>query len=788
MVSPLDRKLLRDLSRIKGQAIAIGLVISFGVLMLVMMQGLVNTLDETRKAYYERYRLADVFAPVKRSPERMLDKLATIPGVVAVEGRVIGDALMNLPGVDVPLRAQVVSLPDFGSPRLNEVYLSAGRRLNIGHSDEILLLKGFADARNLAPGDSLNATMNGAQRRFKIVGITESPEFLYTTPPGELAPDEGRFAIIWMSETALSAAYDMDGAFNEALLSLAPDARLPAVLDAADRILDPYGGLGAYGLEDQYSNRFVSEEISGLRASAVGVPPVFMAVAAFLLYIVVSRIVQSEREQIGLLKAFGYTSNEVGLHYLKLVLIIAIGGAIAGSIMGIVAGRSMAVFYQNYFKFPFIVFQVEPRVFATGLLVSIGTASLGGLLVLRSVFALTPAVAMRPPVPADYSRATGLSDWMKHILDQPSRMVLRRVFRQFGRMAGAVMGMATGMALSVGMISVLAGFDRTIDLTFTVLNRSDATVVFANPMSDKTIFDLQHLNGVTFVEPFRSVPVVFRNGLHEHRGVISGLVKNPRLNRALDSHQEPIMLKKNGIVLSKPIARILHLKPGDMLRVEVREGRRPILNIPVVGISETLLGSPSYMEIESLNRILKEPNRVSGAYLSLDKSQSAEVYRAIKDMPAVAGVSLKQDSLNAFQTLMDNGAGAMRYIMALIAGVITFGIVYNTARIAYAERERDLASLRVIGFTKNEAAFVLLGELAIVTLAALPLGALFGYFLSIAIAEGFSTDIYQIPALYSPESYGAAGLAVVLAAITSGWLVKRDADRVDLVSALKSKG
>ena len=787
MVAPLDRKLLRDLSRIKGQAIAIGLVISLGVMMLVMMQGLVNTLDETRRAYYERYRLAEVFAPVKRSPERILGKLAAIPNVAAVEGRVTGDALIDLPDVDIPLRAQAVSLPDFGSPRLNAVYLASGRMLNSEHVDEILLLKGFANARNLVPGDALYATMNGARRRFQIVGIAESPEFLYTTAPGELAPDDGRFAVIWMSKAALSAAYDMDGAFNEALLSLGPDAHLPAVLNAVDRMLDSYGGLGAYGLEDHSSNRFISEEISGLRASATGVPPVFMAVAAFLLYIVVSRIVQSEREQIGLLKAFGYTSREVGLHYLKLVLIIAIGGAIAGSIMGIAAGRSLAAFYQNFFKFPFIVFQIEPSAFAIGLLVSTGTAVLGGLLVLRSVFALTPAVAMRPPAPADYSRAKGFSNWMKNRLDQPSRMVLRRVYRQWGRMAGAVVGIATGMSLSVAMISVMAGFDQTLDLTFTVLDRSDATVIFINPMSSKTVFDLQHVEGVTFVEPFRSVPVVFRNGRYDYRGAISGLVENPQLSRALDGKKKPIALRKNGIVLSKPIAKILHIAPGDMLTVEVREGRRPTVQIPVSGISETLLGSPTYMDIESLNRILKEPGRVSGAYLSLDKSQSESVYTAIKNMPAVAGISLKQDSLEAFQRLMDTGAGATRYIMVLIAAVITFGIVYNTARIAYAERERDLASLRVIGFTKSEAAFVLLGELAVVTFAALPLGALLGYYLSIAIAEGFSTDIYQIPAEYSPANFGAAGIAVIVAAIASGWLVKRDSDRVDLVSALKSK-
>jgi putative ABC transport system permease protein len=787
VVRPLDRKLLRDLGRIKGQAVAIGLVIALGVLMLVMMDGVVNTLEQTRDAYYARYRLADVFAPVKRAPKRLLAELTQIPHVTAVEGRITGDALIDLPGLDIPLRARAVSLPDFGSPGQNDVHLTGGRLPGVERGGEILLLKSFANARQLVPGDSLAVTMNGAYRRLQIVGLAESPEFLYTTAPGELAPDDGRFAVIWMREKALAAAYDMEGAFNEALLALGPDARLPGVLDAVDRTLANYGGLGAYGLEDQASNRLIVEELSGLRAASVGVPPVFMAVAAFLLYIVVFRIVQAERLQIGLLKAFGYSGNEVSLHYLKLVLIIALGGALAGSLMGIVAGRSLAAFYQNYFKFPFILFQVDPTAFAKGIVVSTVTAALGGLWVLRSVFALTPAVAMRPPAPADYSRARGLADWLKLVLDQPSRMVLRRVQRQPGRMAGAVLGIASGMALSVGMVSMLAGFDRTLDLTFNVLDRSDATVLFTHPLSDRTVFDLQHVPGVTWVEPFRSVPVIFRYGTATYRGAISGLVEHPRLSRALDRSQNAIALGKGGIVLSAVVARMLKVVPGDLLTVQVREGRRPTLQIPVAGISEALLGAPTYMELATLNRFLREPHHISGAYLQLDSARNAAVYRTLKDMPAVAGVTRKQDSKVAFRKLMDTGAGAMRYIMALIAGVITFGIVYNSARIAYAERERDLASLRVIGFTRGEAAFVLLGELAIVTLAALPIGAFFGYYLSITIAEGFSTDIYQIPAIYSPQSFGVAGIAVVLAATASGWLVKRDIDRVDLVAALKSK-
>lgn len=786
-MSPLDRKLLRDLWRIKGQTLAIGLVIAVGVLMLVMMSGLVNSLDETRRTYYERYRLADVFAPVVRAPDRLLVDLAAIPGVAGVEGRVIGGALIDIDALDLPIRAQAVSLPNFGAPKLNDIYLTDGRRLDTDHPDEILLLQGFANAHNLKPGDQLSATMNGARRKLRIVGLAQSPEFLFTTPPGELAPDDSRYAVIWMSDAALSAAFDMNGAFNEALLALGRNAELPGVLDAVDRLLDRYGGLGAYGLQDQVSNRFITEEIDSMRSMSIAVPPIFLAVAAFLLYIVVSRMVQSEREQIGLIKAFGYSDFEAGLHYFKLILIIAVGGAAAGSVMGVASGRALTVVYQAYYKFPFLLFEVDPVAFVVGFIVSVLAASAGGLIVLRRVFALTPAVAMRPPAPADYRATGGIGHRFQSLLDQPSRMVVRRLIREPGRMAGAVIGIAAGMALSVSMISILSGFNQTIDLTFNVIDRSDLTVSFTQPMSDKTILELKRMTGVIEVEPVRIVPAILRNGRNSYRGSINGLVEMPRLNRAVNDRVEPIAMRQDGIILAKALAEILDIEPGEMLSVEIREGRRPVLDIPVAGVAKTLLGSPAYFDLKALNRVLMEQGLVSGAYLRIDANESDAIYRALKGMPSVAGVSLKDEARDSLQTLMDSSSGALRYVMMLIAGLITFGIVYNSARIAYAERSRDLASLRVIGFTKGETAFVLLGELAVVTLVALPIGSVLGYYLSFMISAGFSTELYQIPATFSPESYGTAALAVVVSAVASGWLVKIDIGRADLVSALKTK-
>jgi len=785
--SPLTRKLLRDLYRIKGQAVAIGAVIAVGVMMQVMMTGLVASLSETRRAYYERHRLAEVFAPVVRAPETAAADLRHLPGVAAIETRVTGRAQIDLGGGAPPVQARALSLPDYRAPALNTVYLTDGRLFDGDRAEEAVVLSSFARAHGLRPGDDLVVTMNGFRRVLKVVGFAQSPEFLYSTPPGEMVPDDARFAVLWMSRTALSAAYDMEGAFNEVLFRLTRGTQPDAVIAAADRLLDRYGATGAFALSDLESDRFISEEIGGLERSAGSVPPIFLAVAAFLLYIVISRMVQAEREEIGLMKAFGYTNAEVGWHYFRMVLAIAAGGALAGCLLGIGVGRWMVDIYLIYYKFPFLVFRLDPAAFLLGVTVSILAASAGGLFVLRRVFRLTPAEAMRPPAPPDYSGSGRFGAALNRVLDQPTRMVLRRLTRQPLRMGGAVMGIAAGLSVSVSMAAVLNSFDAMQEMTFGVMDRSDLSVSFTRPLAARSVHELQSLPGVIEVEPVRIVPAILRNGRQSYNGAIFGVVEAPRLNRAVDAAEAPIQMRKGGVILSTGLARTLDIRAGDRLVIDVREGRRPHLELPVIAVSESLLGSPAYMELEALNRALKEPLRISGAYLRVDAARAAEVYEILKDMPMVAGVSVKAQSRAALKKVMDEGAGATRYVMALIAAVITFGVIYNAARVAQAERARDLASLRVLGFTRREVAFVLLGELAVVTLLALPLGGLLGYGLAHAIAAGFSTDIYQIRAQVGPQSYGMAMSVVLAASIVSGWLVKRDIDRLDMVSALKTR-
>ena len=785
MVSPLNAKLARDLWRMKGQVAAIVAVIAVGVLLQVMMSGLVVSLTETRRAYYERNRLAQVFAPVTRAPEAVLARLAALPGVAQVEGQITGGVLFDMPGEPVPIQGRIATLPDRDG--FNRLYLTSGRLPDPARRDEAVVLAGFARAHGIGPGDRVSVTLNGTRMHLHVAGLAQSPELLFVAAPGEMVPDPARFGALWVARPLLAAAFDMRGAFNEALFALSRDANQAAVIGAVDQLLERWGGTGAFGRADLVSDRFVSEEISGLATMSRAVPPLFLAVAAFLLFIVVNRMVQSEREEIGLLKAFGYTGAEIGGHYFRMVLLIAVAGAALGCVLGIVSGRAMAPLYTTFYNFPFLVFRPDPSAFAIGVLASVAAASAGSLVVLRRIFALTPAAAMRPPTPADYSRTMTFRGVMDRWLDQPSRMVIRNIARAPWRALALVSGIAAGMALAAGMTTIYGSFDRMMALSFSVIDRSDATVVFHQPQGRAAVHALARLPGVISVEPFRDVPVVLRHGLYTHRGSLSGLVENPELTRALDADLRPIPLPGRGVVLSAPLAEILRAQPGDILTAEIREGARPIVELPVAGVARSLIGAPAYMRLEALNTLMGQPDHLSGVRLSVDSAQADRLYRQLKDRPGVAAVSVADNARASLQKLMDQGAGSARYIMGVVAFVITFGIVYNAARIANSERARDLASLRVMGFSRSEAGFVLLGELGVIVLAAVPLGSLCGYWLTFAIARGFSSELYQIPASFDPFSHGFAAAFVLGAAIVSGVLVKRDLDRTDLVAALKTR-
>ncbi|MEM7022859.1 MAG: ABC transporter permease, partial [Pseudomonadota bacterium] len=734
----LDRKLLRDLWKIRGQALAIALVMGCGIAVFVMTLGMIESLEDTRDAYYDRYRFADVFASVKRAPERLAERIQLLPGVALTVLRIVKDVTLDVPGLDEPATGRLISIPERSRPVLNDIVLRSGRWISPGHPDEIIVSEPFAEAHGLGPGDRFFATINGRRRELEIVGVGLSPEFVYAIAPGALMPDKLRYAIIWMGHDALAAAFDLEGAFNDVTLRLRQDASIPEVIERLDHILEPYGGLGAYDRSDQVSDWFVSGEIDQLKTMATVLPTIFLGVAAFLLNLVVSRLIATEREQIGLLKAFGYSNVAVGWHYLKLVVAMASLGLAVGLLIGAWLGRTIAGFEAEVFRFPFLFYRPSAATYAAAVLVSLGSAVLGTLSAVRRAVSLPPAQAMIPPPPPTYRRGAGITV----MIDQPSRMILRHILRWPLRSALTTTGIAMAVALMVASLHWLDSIEHMLDVYFFQEQRHDATVTLVEAQGWPAMQEFARMPGVIAAEPFRSVAVRFQLGHLERRESITGRPTDVLLSQVLDAGGRIVDVPDDGLLLSSTLADLIAAEPGDMVTVEVMEGRRPTAEVRVAAVFDNYLGTPAYMSMAALNRLMLEGPTVSGTHLLLDPRDEPELYRSLKETPAVAAVTLRSAAIGSFrETLAETMVVVISFYVGF-GGLLAFGVVYNSARIALSERARELASLRVLGFTRFEVSYILLGELLLLTLVALPIGCLIGYLLALGLSEAMKTELY----------------------------------------------
>jgi putative ABC transport system permease protein len=787
-MSTLDTKLLRDLAEMKGQAVAIGAVIAAGVAMFVMFLTSLDSLSSTQASYYARNRFADVFASLKRAPLSLAARIEEIPGVSRIETRVVEQVTLDLPDLAEPAVARLVSLPERREPALNAPHLRSGRSVAPGERRcEIVASEAFVIAHQLKPGDTIAAVINDSRETLRIVGTALSPEYIAVVPPGELIPGDERFGIFWMGYDELAAAFDMEGAFNDVALDLAPDASEPEVIRRLDLLLAPYGGLGAYGRKDQLSNQFVTAELNQLRSMGTAAPIIFLGVAAFLLNVVLNRIISTQREQIGALKAFGYGRRELATHYIKLALIISGVGALVGSAAGAWLGRGLTALYAKFYHFPSFEIQIDLRTVVLAFAISSGAAVVGVMGAVTRVARLAPASAMRPEPPARYHATMLERLGMQRLLTQTTKMIMRHLERRPFKSALSSFGIALAVAILVVGTFTEDAVGYLMHFQFDIAERQDITVTFAEAHASDALREIARLPGVRRVEPFRSVAARLRFEHRSRRVGIMGVTSGADLKRLIDDKEQPVAVPPRGLMLSSALAVRLGVKPGDTLTVEVLEGSRPVRSMTVGALITEFSGLSAYMEISALNRFMREGPNVSGAYLSADPARVDALYHQLKELPGIAGVSVKQASLESFEKTMAENLGMMRVFMIAFSSIIAIGVVYNSARISLAERSRELGTLRVIGFTRAEISSILLGELAILTALAIPVGLYLGYALAAAMALGLQNDLYRIPLVIAPATYVMAATVVVVAAILSGLLVRRQLDHLNLIEVLKSK-
>jgi putative ABC transport system permease protein len=783
----LDRKLFRDLKRLWAQALAIALVVAGGSATFVGAVGSLRSLEETRAAYYERYQFADVFAPLRRAPKSLANRITEIPGVAAVEPRIAKLALLDIPDVREPATGQFISLPESGQRSLNRLYMRMGRMPEPGAPDEVVVSEGFAEAHAYTLGSHFSAILNGRKRNLVIVGTAHSPEFIFATGPGDRMPDQHRFAIVWMSEKALASAYNLDGAFSDVQVKLLREASEPQVITQLDALLDPYGGQAAYGRRDQYSHAYIDHGLEMLRNMSRTLPPIFLLVAAFLINLTLGRIVALEREQIGLLKALGYRSAAVAWHYVKFVVVITIIGIVIGSVAGTWLGTYITQLYRDIVRFPFLVFVQSPDLHVAAAVLALLAAILGALRALREIVTLPPAVAMQPPAPPRFHRLLPVTFSIHNLLSQPIVMMLRNITGHPVRALFTTLGMALSTAVLIASLFLTGTMEELINVTYFMADRQDATVSFVEKRPLRVVEEVSRLPGVLAVEPYRQVPVRIRFEGRERRVIISGRPRDADLSRIIDIDLHPVVLPESGLAISSWLAQLLRVQVGDFVEVDLLEGQRRTVSLPVTTLVEDYFGIQGMMDSDALARMLREAPAVNSVNVSFDANEREQFYDAIKRFPTVSGTTLLRLSLANFREAMAVIVTAMANIYTGLAVVIAFGVVYNSARISLSERARELASLRVLGFSRGEVLRILFLELALLTLLAQPPGWALGYGLAWTLKTKMAADVMRAPLIVEHSTYALASVIVLAAAAFSALVVRRRINQLDLVAVLKTR-
>lgn len=784
----LDRKLGRDLWQMKSQVLAIALVVMCGVGTFIMFLSTLQALRATQEIYYRDYRFAEVFASLKRAPESLRQRVQAIPGVEQAETRVMAQVRLDMPDFPEPVTAQMVSLAegDGGNQGLNALHLRQGRLPLAGRPDEVVVSTPFAKAHGLQPGDRFAAILNGRRQALTMVGTALSPEFIQQLRPGSAFPDNQRYGVMWMGRRALGQAYNMHGAFNDLALNLRPGANPQEVIDRVDELLRPYGGLGAYARADQRSHRFLSQELQQLGTLATLFPTLFMGIAAFLLNVVIGRLVAMQRAQVATLKAFGYSNLAVLGHYLKMVSVIVLLGIVSGTALGTWLGHGLSGIYMEFYHFPYLKFSLHPVTVLQAAAASLLAAGVGTVFAVWRSATLQPAQAMRPEPPPDYHE-TWVEKWgLKRWLSQPTRMIIRHIQRR------ALKSMLTVLGISMACGIILTGlFQRDtvsymVNIQYGMAQREDLSVTFTDPTAYRARFDLGRLPGVQQVEVFRAVPVRLRHGHRTYRTAIRGVEPGGDLQSLLDIDLQPVALPAEGILLTDFLGTLLDVRVGDRVEVEVLEGSRPVREATVSGLVREYMGVSAYMNLPALNRFMREGPTLSGAYLSVDSNQLGTLYARLKGMPRVAGLAERVQEIRNFNRVMNETMLFFTYVATVFAIIIAFGVIYNSARIGLTERGRELASMRVLGFTRAEIAYILLGELGLLTLFAIPVGLLLGRGMCYYIAHTMQNDLFRVPVVLVPQTYAFATVVVLVSALLSGLAVRKRLGELDLIAVLKS--
>jgi putative ABC transport system permease protein len=791
VVSVLDRKLLREARSSGPLLLAITSVIAVGVMCFVYMRSTYQNLGLAKFRYYAQCRMADFWVEVKKAPLVEVERITNIPGVAAIRPRIQFHATVDLERVAAPLNAMVLSLPDERQPIINDIVIERGGYFTDRRPDEVIVNAAFARRHAITPGQVIHLILNNRRQELHVVGTAISSEFVYLVAPGSIAPDPEHFGVFYLKRTFAEEVFDFDGASNQivGLLDAGHQDRSQEILRQIEVLLAPYGVVTTYPRRTQTSNQFLSDEIRGLGIFSTMMPAIFLAVGALVLNVLIVRLVDHQRVIIGTFKAIGYSDAQIFGHYTKFALALGLGSGIVGLGLGYMMANFVTSLYRMFYEFPDLENRVYPLTYAGGLGVGLFCALVGSLQGARAGLRLKPAEAMRPKPPA-----RGGAIWLERFpwfwsrLSFGWRLVLRNVFRNRLRTAVGMFATAMGAGLLVTGFILASAIAYLINFQFESVTRSDLDLRFKDELGPGALLEARQLPGVDYVEPLFDVSCTFINGPHRRRGGISALVQHSRLTTPRDQEGQRIRVPETGLAMSRKLASLLHASVGDEITILPTKGLREERKVRVAELSDSYIGMAVYADIRYLSRLMGEEFAMTGAQMTVDQSPSVmkELYAQLKQLPALQAVNARANTIENLEFIVETQRIFITFLV-IFSGIIFFSSLLNSSLISLAERQREVATLRVLGYTQWQVGGLFLRESMVVnslgTLVGMPLGYTLAYILSLL----YDTEMFRFPLVSPPRVWlGAISMAVVFA-VLAHCVVQYSINRLDWLDASKTK-
>lgn len=791
-MSVLDRKLRRELIAAKGVLAAIVGIITVGILSFVSMCSLYFNLDESRRSYYVECRMADFWVNVKKIPLSELDRVATVAGVSDYRSRISFEATVDLEGVAQPLSGRVLSLPEEPAPIINNIVLRRGGYFTDRRREEVIVNDAFARARNIKPGDRLHLLLNNRRQELFVVGTAMSSEFVYLLAPGGLIPDPANYGVFYIKRRFAEEVFDFEGACNEIVGVLAPNAQQQSrlILKQLESRLEPFGVATTTPLDQQPSHWFLTSEIEGLKLNATILPTVFLAVAALVLNMLMLRMAEQQRGIVGTLKAFGYRDPEIFWHFLKFGVTVGIVGGILGAILGYVLAGGMVTLYEEFYEFPRLFNRPYPLVMLAGGGISVAFAAIGALRGVRSVVKLRPAEAMRPKAPPIGRRVLlerFQSFWQS--LDFRWQMVLRAVFRNRTRTLAGLFASMIGAALLQVTFFMYDSMNQLTSFQFDKLLLSDFELALKTEKDWGAWREAKQLPGVDHVEPVLNVGCTLYHNHLQKRIAITGLVPNARLTVPRDVEGRAVPVPESGLLLTRKLADILAVAPGDAVTMIPTAGRKTPRQIKVIRVVDSYLGLAAYADFSFLNRLIGESDAITNLQLKVTSGPglTEQFYRELKTIPSIQAVSAIRDQKHKLQHVLVEQMTISIGIVIAFAGMLFFGSILNSSLISLAERQQEIATFRVLGYTPLQVGTIFIRESLLVNLTGTLLGIPLGIFLGHLIVRLYDFELFRMPFVLTPESMAFTFLLGLTFTVTAHWPVQRTINRMNWLEALNVK-